>query len=64
MGLKGNLSAGEIVEQLVHALRVTPVRNVVFMVRARRRPCGDAASGLSMQSLCCAFAGPISCMQI
>lgn len=32
MGLKGNLSAGEIVEQLVHALRVAGVRNVVFMV--------------------------------
>jgi adenine C2-methylase RlmN of 23S rRNA A2503 and tRNA A37 len=32
MGLKGNLTAGEIIEQLVHALRVTPVRNVVFMV--------------------------------
>lgn len=31
MGLKGNLGAGEIVEQLVHALRVTPVRNLVFM---------------------------------
>lgn len=33
MGLKGNLSCGEIVEQLVHALRVTPIRNIVFMVR-------------------------------
>lgn len=32
MGLKGNLTAGEIVEQLVHALRVAAVRNVVFMV--------------------------------
>ncbi|DBA73554.1 hypothetical protein WJX79_010357 [Trebouxia sp. C0005] len=31
MGIKGDLTAGEIVEQLVHAQRVTPVRNVVFM---------------------------------
>ena len=31
MGLKGNLSAGEIVEQLVHASRRDKVRNVVFM---------------------------------
>ncbi|BBN17167.1 23S rRNA (adenine2503-C2)-methyltransferase [Marchantia polymorpha subsp. ruderalis] len=31
MGLKGNLSAGEIVEQLVHATRITPIRNIVFM---------------------------------
>ena len=28
MGLRGNLTAGEIIEQLVHALRVAPVRNV------------------------------------
>jgi hypothetical protein len=34
MGLQGNLTGGEIIEQLVHALRVVPVRNVVFMVRA------------------------------
>lgn len=33
MGLKGNLSAGEIVEQLVHASQVAPIRNIVFMVR-------------------------------
>lgn len=33
MGLVGNVSAGEIVEQLVHATRITPIRNVVFMVR-------------------------------
>lgn len=31
MGLKGNLSAGEIVEQLVHASQVAPIRNIVFM---------------------------------
>eukprot|EP00897_Mesotaenium_endlicherianum_P007931 jgi/Mesen1/7166/ME000037S06530 len=31
MGMKANLAAGEIVEQLVHALRVTPIRNIVFM---------------------------------
>lgn len=31
MGLVGNLYAGEIVEQLVHASRLEKVRNVVFM---------------------------------
>ncbi|GMY38691.1 dual-specificity RNA methyltransferase RlmN isoform X1 [Fagus crenata] len=31
MGFKNNLSSGEIVEQLVHASRVSPIRNVVFM---------------------------------
>ena len=33
MGLKGDLTAGEIVEQLVHARRVTTIKNVVYMVR-------------------------------
>jgi hypothetical protein len=37
MGLKGNLCCGEIVEQLVHATRVTPIRNIVFMVRRRHQ---------------------------
>ena len=32
MGFKGNLSTGDILEQLVHASRITPIRNVVFMV--------------------------------
>lgn len=32
MGFKNNLSSGEIVEQLVHASRLSPIRNVVFMV--------------------------------
>lgn len=32
MGLKGDLTAGEIVEQLWHARSVTSIRNVVFMV--------------------------------
>ncbi len=32
MGLVGDLTAGEILEQLVYALGVAPVRNVVFMV--------------------------------
>lgn len=32
MGLKGDLTAGEIVEQLVHAQRVTAIKNVVYMV--------------------------------
>ncbi|WCJ17967.1 Dual-specificity RNA methyltransferase RlmN [Euphorbia peplus] len=31
MGFKNNLSAGEIVEQLVHASRLSQIRNVVFM---------------------------------
>ena len=38
MGLKGNLSSGEIVEQLVHASQVTPIRNIVFMVWLQSRP--------------------------
>ena len=33
MGLTADLSAGEIVEQLVHARRVAQIRNIVFMVR-------------------------------
>jgi hypothetical protein len=35
MGLVGDLTAGEIVEQLVHARAVTRIKNIVFMVRAR-----------------------------
>ncbi|KAI3753033.1 hypothetical protein L2E82_25077 [Cichorium intybus] len=31
MGFKSNLSTGEIVEQLVHASRISPIRNIVFM---------------------------------
>ncbi|CAA3024527.1 dual-specificity RNA methyltransferase [Olea europaea subsp. europaea] len=31
MGFKNNLSSGEIVEQLVHASRISAIRNVVFM---------------------------------
>lgn len=31
MGLKGDLSSGEILEQLVHARKVSPIKNVVFM---------------------------------
>mmetsp|Transcript_22946 Transcript_22946/g.59959 ORF Transcript_22946/g.59959 Transcript_22946/m.59959 type:complete len:552 (+) Transcript_22946:68-1723(+) len=31
MGLKGNLTAGEIVEQLVHANSISKIRNIVFM---------------------------------
>ncbi|KAB1208364.1 Dual-specificity RNA methyltransferase RlmN [Morella rubra] len=31
MGFKNNLSSGEIVEQLLHATRISPIRNVVFM---------------------------------
>ena len=33
MGLTADLTAGEIVEQLVHARRVAQIRNIVFMVR-------------------------------
>lgn len=32
MGFKNNLTTGEIVEQLVHASRLSPIRNIVFMV--------------------------------
>ncbi|TMW96826.1 hypothetical protein EJD97_006704 [Solanum chilense] len=31
MGFKNNLSSGEIVEQLVHASRLSTIRNIVFM---------------------------------
>ncbi|KAG2704722.1 hypothetical protein I3760_05G017900 [Carya illinoinensis] len=31
MGFKNNLSSGEIVEQLVHASRISSIRNIVFM---------------------------------
>lgn len=31
MGLTGNLSAGEIVEQLAYASQLTRIRNIVFM---------------------------------
>lgn len=31
MGLVGNLTSGEILEQLVHALQVTQIHNIVFM---------------------------------
>lgn len=31
MGIKGDLTAGEIIEQLVHARAVLPIRNIVFM---------------------------------
>ena len=33
MGLTADLTAGEIVEQLVHAGGVARIRNIVFMVR-------------------------------
>ncbi|PON90556.1 Ribosomal RNA large subunit methyltransferase [Trema orientale] len=31
MGFKSQLSSGEIVEQLIHASRLSPIRNIVFM---------------------------------
>jgi sorting nexin-8 len=37
MGIIGDLSDGEILEQLLHANTVEPIRNVVFMVRIRWR---------------------------
>ena len=58
MGLKGDLTAGEIVEQLWHARSVTSIRNVVFMVRASATvllvnllPCGESACQLYTQVL-------------
>lgn len=35
MGLKGNLTTGEIVEQLAFACQFTKIRNVVFMGMVR-----------------------------
>lgn len=35
MGLKSNMTAGEIIEQLVHARAVADIRNIVFMVGDR-----------------------------
>lgn len=32
MGLKAHMTAGEIIEQLVHARAVADIRNIVFMV--------------------------------
>lgn len=31
MGLSSHLTSGEIIEQLLHASQVEPIRNVVFM---------------------------------
>jgi hypothetical protein len=47
MGLKGDLTAGEIVEQLVHAQRVTTIKNVVFMVSNPPIPCHHHSASLS-----------------
>lgn len=52
MGLKGNLTAGEIIEQLVHALAVVPVRNIVFMVSRRKT-----------LSLLCSFTETAACLR-
>ena len=48
MGLKGDLTAGEIVEQLVHAQRVTTIKNVVFMVSNRDFPSSAFTSLISL----------------
>lgn len=45
MGLKGNLCCGEIIEQLVHAVRVTPIRNIVFMVSQQHNNSQSCHSG-------------------
>lgn len=37
MGLKGNLTCGEIIEQLVHARQHRNIRNIVFMVSSSKR---------------------------
>ena len=37
MGLRGHLSAAEVLEQLLHAGGVVPIRNVVFMVSSLPR---------------------------
>jgi hypothetical protein len=50
MGLKGNLCCGEIVEQLVHATRVTPIRNIVFMVGRATALLGGLCEGLCITS--------------
>ena len=36
MGLVADLTAGEILEQLLHARAVTAIRNIVFMVGCAR----------------------------
>ena len=51
MGLKANLTAGEIVEQLIHARTVAPVRNVVFMGMGEV----SATLGLTFQRLSFSF---------
>lgn len=53
LSLQGDLTAGEIVEQLVHARALAPIRNVVFMgmgvsVGCRMRPI--SASGQAHQA--------------
>lgn len=48
MGLTADLTAGEIVEQLVHARRVAQIRNIVFMVRL---PLGTAPRSILLK--CC-----------
>jgi adenine C2-methylase RlmN of 23S rRNA A2503 and tRNA A37 len=45
--LQGDLTSGEIIEQLVHARALSPIRNVVFMgmgVRGIERPCDAVVS--------------------
>lgn len=37
MGLTADLNCGEIIEQLVHARSIAPIRNIVFMVRIKNK---------------------------
>ena len=48
MGLVADLTAGEILEQLVHAQRVAPIQNIVFMVSSPFRGCVIEANQLAL----------------
>ena len=48
----GDLTAGEIVEQLVHARAITPIRNVVFMGMGVRLPACNAKSARETPQIC------------
>lgn len=60
MGIIGNLSTGEILEQLLHAGRLERIRNVVFMVSVRvvRGVCGVSwvCVGAAKFDVCAALA--------
>ena len=53
MGLRGDLTAGEIVEQIVHAKRhVSAIRNVVFMVSKSQSQGLTRLVGFRAQIMC------------